>query len=454
MEGRSEELVAAINASADHGLPLSRYHLAALRRPVQAKTVAARAEADLLLSDAFLQQIRHRAVGVVSPHSLDPDWDIAPRTIDVVSVYKDALRRPDPVGALDELWPNSDEYRQLVAHRKQLAAQPETTSHDISAGAILRIGAEGPRVVELKQRLYGPGSYDAVFDDRLQKTLAAFQRAAGLEADGVLGPNTVNVLNARTVDWIDRLDANLERWRWLPAAVPDRYIRVNLAAFKLRFLESGQETLQMDIIGGRVARKTPVLAEPLRYLVFSPYWNVPTKIAVEDKLPQLKRDPVAMDGLGFEGLGRGDTAYRPVSSFNWSKVTKANFNVQLRQRPGPMNALGGVKFMLPNRHAVYLHDTPNKELFAKTERDFSSGCIRLSQPAALAQKILAQDNQQPAEEIERLMHRDEPLTVYLKRPIPVWIVYFTAFTDAEGKVQFRRDVYERDAPIIKALRQR
>jgi L,D-transpeptidase YcbB len=261
------------------------------------------------------------------------------------------------------------------------------------------------------------------------------------------------MLNATKFSWIDRIDANLERWRWLPNTLPETMLRVNIAAFVLRGIQQGEETLLMNVIVGRPYRNTPVFSETLKYMVLNPFWNVPFKLATEDKLTILQKNPQQLMSLGYEAKMNGGDQFLPVDAIDWSGVTRRNFNYLLRQRPGPANALGRIKFMLPNPFSVYLHDTPDRQLFNKQERGFSSGCVRLAQPVVLAQWLLNNDGRpQEAATIESLIQAGDTMAINLNKPVPVFIVYFTAFTNTDGDVVFRRDLYQRDAPVIAALR--
>jgi murein L,D-transpeptidase YcbB/YkuD len=319
----------------------------------------------------------------------------------------------------------------------------------VPPGPLLRPGHSGERVRQLQLRLYGPGAYSGYYDAELLQAVKEFQRDAGLEPDGLVGPASLEILNADRFSWIGQVDANLERWRWLPRQIPPTYILVNIADFQLQVVDRDEPVLEMDVIVGRPYRSTPVFAGSLKYLVFYPYWNVPYSIAVKDKLPLLRGNPAAMAAAGYEVQLAGTEGFVPVTEVDWSTIGPGQFT--LRQQPGDKNALGKVKFMLPNAHAVYLHDTPDKGLFNKSERVFSSGCIRLADPTRLARWVLAHDNHARQAEVDQLYRAGPTTTAYLATPLPVFIVYFTAFLE-EGEVVFRRDVYERDQGIIRQLR--
>ena len=446
-------LLASIGASATHGFNPERYHRSALEGLKEGKTPTGELATELLLTDAFLSQALHRGRGAVEPPNIDSDWQLPQADVDPVALLSMlADKRGGVTEALDALWPTADDYARLVERRAEIFASGDESSVRIAPGPILRPGQTSDRIVMLKERLFGPGEHSPLYDDDLKREVLAFQWAAGLEPDGLVGDNTLEILNATRVSWIDRIDANLERWRWLPRSTPKTYIRVNIAAFTLRGIENGRQTLAMDVIVGRPYRQTPVFTETIKYLVLNPSWNVPYKIATEDKLPLLRADAAAEAAKGFEAKANGSDVFVAVDAIDWSSVTARNFGYLLRQRPGPQNALGQVKFMMPNPYAIYLHDTPSHELFARQERTFSSGCIRLERPRELIAWLLDRDNPDAAKTVAAYLASGETHTINLKTPMPVYLVYFTAFADDEGRVAFRRDVYRRDRIVTEALR--
>lgn len=437
------DLAKEIARSSEHGLPLNRYHYAEITSGTVPEPML-----ELLLTDAFLSQVQDRYRGAVE--EMDDEWYLERESIDPVTVLHALLEKGGNLESmLHALWPQTPEYWALVEKRATLAAAEDTNSQPVEPGPALKHGATGARVEQLQARLLAPGAHSGRFDEALQQSVATFQRAAGLEADGIVGAATLQVLNATRFSWIERLDANLERWRWLPKHTPSTYIRVNIAAFQMRVIENNIEALAMDIIVGRPYRETPIFTEEMQYLVFFPYWNVPYSIAVKDKLPLLRQDPAPLAAAGYQARLAGSEAFVPVSDVDWQNVRPGQFS--LRQLPGDKNALGKVKFMLPNQHSVYLHDTPDKALFKKTERTFSSGCIRLAEPRKLIEWVLKHDESRYLPEMDRLFESGETVTAYLKEPVPVYLVYFTAFA-VGNDVVFRRDVYARDQRIIDQLK--
>jgi murein L,D-transpeptidase YcbB/YkuD len=453
LENEVANMLTAISQSVGHGFAAERYHRSAIEKLMNAGNQSSGVALDMLLTDAFLSQALHRGRGAVFPPNLDAEWQLPQAEVDAGALLLDITKNSRGVTKeLEVLWPADDEYSQLIRRRAEIAGSGDEVTAKIASGILLKPGQSNDRVIMLKQRLMGPGDYTALYDEDLRREVVAFQRAAGLEPDGVVGDNTLEILNATKVSWIDRIDANLERWRWLPRQTPDTYIRVNIAAFTLRAFDKGQPVLSMNVIVGTPYRRTPVFTETIKYLVLNPYWNVPYSIATKDKLPLLKANSAAEAAKGFEVKSQGSDVFVSVDAVDWSSVTPRNFNYLIRQRPGTSNALGRMKFMLPNEHAVYLHDTPSRELFSRQERSFSSGCIRLEQPMQLATWLLSRDQHPDAANIDRLLASGETKTLNLKTPVPAYLVYFTAFVLEDGEVTFRRDIYGRDKVLIEALR--
>ncbi len=279
--------------------------------------------------------------------------------------------------------------------------------------------------------------------------MICFQQRHGLDPDGTVGPRTLSALNVTAEERVKQIAVNLERMRWLPAELGSRYIMVNVANFGLDVVEAGQPVLTMRAIVGRTYRQTPSFTARMNHLIFSPYWHIPHSIAVKDLLPKIQKDRRFLSRQKIR-VFRGSSQINP-GSVNWRSLSEANFPYRLRQDPGPLNSLGRVKFMLPNRFNVYIHDTPSRELFDKAVRDFSSGCIRIDKPVELAEYLLADDPEWTSENVLAAMDQPREKLVRLRRPIPVYFLYSTAWVDAEGTIQFRDDLYSRDALVAAAL---
>jgi murein L,D-transpeptidase YcbB/YkuD len=422
-----------------------------------------RADLDLLFSDAFLMLSSHMLVGKVNPQTVHAEWTANRRQQQMESVLRDALERSDITGTLDLLRPADPAYRKLMNARQDLTRLLGQPWLPLASRPTIRPGDRDERLSEIRRRLslLGELAQEAAmatdpldYDAELESSVMRFQARHGLEPDGLIGPDTLTALNLMPVERLRQIDATLERWRWLPESLGKTYVLVNIAGFELKMVENGEEVLRKRVIVGQPFRQTPVFSDRIRYLVFNPDWTVPRTVMIQDQLPQIVRDPDYLSRLNisvYRGWGADRQKVDPLD-VDWSSLNRNNFPYQLVQEPGPQNALGQVKFMFPNQYDVYLHDTPGRGLFTRSERSFSSGCIRVEQPFDLAQRLLAGSPDWSREKIDRVVSEAEPRTVLLPEPVPVHIQYWTSWVDSEGRLQFRNDLYNRDARLIDQLR--
>ncbi len=458
LNAEAAALVAEIRRSGDEGLNPDDYHLPTLEALADGPASAGRqVDLELLLTDAWLVLASHYLSGRVDPVTIDPEWVPSRRNGDFPAMLERALGEGRTVAELRALLPRQPGYARLRELLADYRSRSGEAPSKIPPGDLIRPGKTDARVPALRQRLLGvagDGTGDTLYDERLAGAVEDFQRAHGLEADGIVGPSTLGELNASDAERIDRILANLERWRWMPEELGRRHVRINIAGFRLEAWQDGALLQSMKVIVGRSYRRSPLFSDQIRYLVFNPAWEVPPKIAVQDKLPQLRKDPESLSRAGFVVLdGRGvDEVGVDPASIDWSTVDKGHFPYRLRQKPGPGNALGRVKIMFPNRFNVYLHDTSNPELFTRDVRTFSSGCIRLEHPIELSQWLLGETPGWTDGGIEEAIASGETRTVLLKQPVPVHLQYWTAWVDDEGKARFVDDIYRRDAPLAAALR--
>ncbi|WP_167527831.1 L,D-transpeptidase family protein [Desulfosarcina alkanivorans] len=474
---KAEALAGAIGRADEDGLVPQDYHIEAIdgllaeiceqASAAGPDSVAAElwADLDLILTDAFLLYGSHLAAGRVNPETLHNDWKINPVAADLLSSLVAAASSGDVDGALAQLRPAHSGYstlRSALARLRRLAASGGWPL--LGADRTLRPGDRDAAVGGLRHRLTVTGDLEQAFheDDALlfdagtESAVRRFQQRHGLKVDGIVGPDTYGMLNVPVSQRIRQVVLNLERWRWLPHDLGSRYILVNTADFNLKAVENGRVGLQMRVVVGRPARRSPVFSARMTYLVVNPYWNVPTTIAVQDILPELQKDITYLSSKGirvFENWERDAPEIDPAT-VDWQAYHANRFPFRLRQDPGPYNALGRIKFMFPNQFAVYLHDTPNRALFKRAQRDFSSGCIRLESPEALADFVLADDPRWAAETLADVFREKDRRIIRLKHPIPVHLLYMTAWVDATGSIQFRSDIYDRDRDLAQALSQR
>lgn len=438
-----------------------RARLATLNQGDHMATLTELVDFELLLTDGWLTLAAHLLRGRVDPERLYGQWLASPRERDLVMLLDTALASNAIGQALDELLPAYTAYGRLRAALAQLrATDPASEPPRVASGTTLRLGAEDDRVPAIRRRLRFFGDLpedanldDTRFDGQVDAALLAFQERHGLDADGIFGSGTRAALNTSLAERRTQIELNMERFRWLPQKVEARHLRVNIADFRLDLVEDDQPVMTMDVIVGRAYRQTPVFNGRMTYLVFNPTWHLPPTISREDILPKLRRDPqsVAADGIRvLSGWGDNEREVDPAS-VDWRAVPARNLPYHFRQDPGPQNALGRVKFMLPNRFSVYLHDTPARELFDRTQRDFSSGCIRVERPLDLATHLLLEDPAWTPDRIAAAMASGKEQAVTLPRPLPVYIYYQTAWVDDDGALQFRADIYERDLKLLAAL---
>lgn len=457
-----EQLLTAIDNAALDGLRPENYHGPELYRLLRslriafAPTVRQLADIELLLSDAFLTYAQQLLAGRLDPHQVDKDWILQPRSDNLARVLTEALQQRDIKTTLDHLHsphPGYARLRTTLAEYRELARNGGWPM--VLYGDPLERGDHDPRVTELRARLQASGDLAAsitdpeLFDSELDQAVRRFQGRHGLAVDGIVGRQTLNAMNVPIAARIQQLELNLERLRWLPADLGRRHILVNVPGYHMSVVEDGHEVLGSRVVVGQRSRVTPMFTGQMSYLVFSPYWHIPRSIAVRDKLPLLQRDPYALQADRIR-IFTGGREIDP-GMVDWDEVTPRNFNFTLRQDPGPHNSLGGVKFMFPNHHNVYIHDTPSRSLFNRSQRALSSGCVRTDIPLALAEYLLRDQADWSQERIRAAMQRTREQRVDLTESIPVHLQYWTAWVETDGTVHFRDDIYDRDTALAQAL---
>jgi len=465
----ADDLVDALRRADIEGLRSQDYHLAGIETVLAAVRADAKsgpalapdrwAELDLLLTDAFLVYGAHLLAGRVNPETLRPEWVAHRRSADAAAVLEAALASGNIAGAIEALVPPHNGYRQLRAALARYRAVAAGGGWPVIPDTTLQRGGRGPAVAALRQRLrleddLGIDQDGDLFDAALEQALQRFQGRHGLTADGAVGAATRAELNVPVERRVEQLEVNLERWRWLPKDLGRRHIVVNIAAFELDVVEEEAVVLTMRVVVGRLYHRTPVLSDTMRYLVLNPYWHVPRSIAAGELLQKVRRDPSYLARYKVQVFPNSGPDARAVdaATVDWSAVKGARFPYRLRQDPGPLNALGRVKFMFLNKFNVYLHDTPSRPLFEETQRDFSHGCIRIQQPIDLAVYLLRQDPAWSRDAILEALTDAVDRTVPLRAPIPIHLQYWTAWAERDGTIQFRRDIHRQDPPLLRALR--
>jgi murein L,D-transpeptidase YcbB/YkuD len=466
----AESMVRAIKESGGDGLTPEYYHLRTIE-DLLGKAYAIQekgtfvdpgilVDLDLLFTDSFFTLARHLSEGCVNPLSFSPEWSVAENT-GISRVLANAIGKHSIEQSLRELAPATPEYAEL---REALERYRQMAKNDLQQpvpeGRLLKKGMTSARIPALRKRLAFLGDLEGqlgtaedFFDIQLEQAVMRFQQRHGLKADGVVGPSTLQKLNTPVEERVRQLMVNMERLRWSNSGRGNRFLIVNIARFDLEVVEKGDVILSMKVVVGKPFLNTPVFRGRMTYLVLNPVWNVPDSIAKKEILREVKKDPAY---LGKENItvlrGWGDNEEEiDPDTVRWKSITPQNLYFRFRQEPGPLNPLGRIKFMFPNRFNVYLHDTPAKHLFAQNVRAFSHGCIRIEHPLELAEYALRGDPRWTKKSIIASIEEGSTQEVRLPRPLDVYIVYVTAWVDKDGSAQFRNDLYGRDADLYEAL---
>jgi L,D-transpeptidase YcbB len=458
------DLHRALRDSRDDGLDPRDYYSDALE-PMAADVRSGkaspevRAQFDLLNTEALLRLGYHLSFGKVDPLSFDSQWNYG-RTLEEINVADEiqkALDADDVYNRINALKPTSYLYVEL---RRELARYRTIAAaggwRPIPAGPALKPGSVDARVAALRARLQSTGDVAAsnsdpqTFDEPLERAVRSYQERLGLDADGVAGARTIEELNVPVSQRIEQIRINLDRGRVLLQDLPDEFVVVNVAGYQVYLVRGREVVWRARAQVGKPYRRTPIFRSSITYLVFNPTWTVPPGIIANDILPDARRDPNSIGRRGLKVLDRSGREVDPAT-ISWSTFRSGNIPYTLRQDPGPKNALGRVKFMFPNDYAVYLHDTPSTNLFDATDRSFSSGCVRVENPLQFAQLLLDDPTEWGEQAILRALDSGRTQNVTLKRKIPVLLAYWTAWVDPQGRLNFRRDIYEQDVAWGKGL---
>lgn len=449
-------LIDAVGQAASHGLPPARYRQTDLRQLNAAGPSSI--EDELRFARVFARWSHDITGGILDPRRVEKGIKRTvnrPATGDLMRYFAQST---DPARMLDGM---PLKYQRYEALRAALAAQSGLVASadvpEVPAG-LWREGGSDPAIAALRVRLAAigfaapPTGSPLTFDAPLTAAVAEFQQAAGLPADGVAGPRTVARLNRGTSPEADAILVALERMRWMYGHdLNARHVWVNLTEFNARIFEGGAQIFETRAVIGKANGEfdTPEFSETMKYLVVNPRWNVPRSITVKEYLPRLQGNRHAVSHLDVVD-GKGNVIARDRIDFR--KYTAANFPFRMRQKPSDDNALGVVKFMFPNPWNIYLHDTPTKHLFQQSTRAYSHGCIRIGDPVDLAHELLRPQVDDPAAVFSKALASGRETYLNLRPPVPVHLVYFTAFPDENGRIQRYADIYGRDALVLAALR--
>lgn len=453
---RREAFLEFLGEADFHGLPVHLYDANRLREQYRtARSQADLAVVEVAFSKTFLEMARDIQTGILEPKNVDEQ--IARRVpLRKRISYLTALAQSTPKAFFRSLAPDTAEYARLAAEKMRLRdiIAKGGWGATVPSGEFIRYGDRGPRVIALRNRLIAMGylepNYSDTVDDAIFQALKTFQEDHGLKSDGVAGPSTVSMINVSAVDRLKSVIVAMERERWTNMERGERHILVNLADFKAKILDDGKVTFETRSVVGHPDedRRSVEFSDKMEHMIVNPTWNVPRSIATKEYLPLLQEDNFALDYLNlFDPDGNlVERAFVDFTAFD-----EDTFPFDMKQPPSGSNALGLVKFMFPNRHNIYLHDTPAKSLFGEETRAFSHGCIRLNDPFEFAYALLALQSADPVGEFHDVLATGKETTIPLEKHVPVHLIYRTAVGSAGERMGYRRDVYGRDGRIWAAL---
>ncbi|MCA3572557.1 MAG: L,D-transpeptidase family protein [Aestuariivirga sp.] len=456
--GRMTPFLQRLADAADDGLNPDDYPIDALielRDSLDEYDPENAAMAELFYSAFFVAYAADLKIGRLTPQKVDKRLFRNRKTIDVLRILTDLKKQNDPNAFLASFESQNPHYQALKKMLAVYRTAAETMKWPkIPTGTNIEPGASDPRIPAIREVLImtgdhpGGGETGEAFDPDTVLAVSSFQMRHGLEAKGLIGKQTILAMNVPPAERARQIMLNMERWRWMPEDLGPHHFMVNLAGFELTEIEDDGVVDRMDVVVGAVATQTPEFSDELEYVEINPTWTVPYSIATKEMLPKLRKNPMAY-ASDFEIFVNGKLS--SWGGINWNAYGPGRFPFTFRQKPGPKNALGKVKFMLPNPHNIYLHDTPSKDKFLATARAFSHGCIRLSRPMDLTYRLVGEIAGWSQPRIDAAFASGKTTRVPLPERIPVHMIYATAFEGDGGSIEFRPDVYGRDRKLDAAL---
>ncbi|BCP54976.1 hypothetical protein K32_35930 [Kaistia sp. 32K] len=451
---QAHKVMERIAAAAEDGLDPAAYRLpaSAIGANVPAGAEIA-ASVDLVLSQAVLLYARQAYAGRLDPSSISKLITLKPLLPDPIEVLTTVSSAPDGAVAIASYNPQHEGYLRLKKALAAALATETVADHPrVPEGKSMKVGLSDPRVPLLRARLDVPAPSQApeVYDEALAQAVKTFQAGKGLQADGIAGNATVAYINGTGKTNTAEIVANMERWRWMPRDLGAFHIIANVPEYSVRVVENGKVIHTTRSVVGKVTNQTPIFSDEMESIVVNPSWNVPASITMKEMLPAVRRDPGYMTRKGYQVLANVDGKYRPIDPqmVDWSNVNPRQ--IMIRQPPGDDNALGNVKFLFPNEHSVYLHDTPSKSFFKRDVRALSHGCVRVQDPLEFADVLLAHQGGWSQQRLRKMVGGKEKW-INLPNRIPIHLTYFTAFVDDDGRLETRPDIYGFNARVEKAL---
>ena len=465
-----KRVLAELAASEQEGLNPEDYHYSALKE-LEADYFDTRKRADrnrlnaafdVLLSDGVLLYARHLQEGKIDPARVEATWNFQRQDFDadrVAVALEDAIDKNEVVERLESFKPTMRFYRLLrddLARYRDLDERFDTLT--LPEDTVLKPGMRHPNVPVLREQLARLG-YDVasapdpeLFDEALKDAVSRFQRRHSLDADGVVGRNSFRELNNTYGQRVDQIRLNLDRVRWVQDELVDELVIVNIPGYELYFFHEGALSWQTDVMVGTIRTQTPIFRADMSYLEFNPTWTVPRSIIGRSLYGKFSADPNYITEHNYTLYNSDGVAVDPAT-IDWSQYSRNRFPFRVVQQPGPGNALGQVKFMFPNKYAVYLHDTPAKALFSRTTRAFSAGCVRVRDPFHFAELLLQNEQGWGRDRIDQVVDGGDRTVVRFKTPIDIMLMYWTASPDPDHGIQFHPDVYNRDSKSLALLKE-
>ncbi len=452
---KADQFVRTLMSAHEHGLDPDDYDAVALFQKLGANNANTLADLEVHLSRALVAYAQHLNAGRLNPNAVNRELVIYPEAISPGNILSKARRTQSIVAFLRLLAPHTPRYdrlRRALADYRRIDAAGGFIP--VPGGGSLKPGASSARVKAVARRLaqtgdLHPNLVSTTYGPAIVAATKRFQERHGYKPDGVVGKNTTAAMNVPVKTRVRQMELNLERRRWIQNDYGDFYLFANLADQVVKVVNNGK-TIHAELIQvGQPYHRTPVFTDEIEYVEINPYWNVPASIAVNEYLPKLVSNPAILARQNIEVLNGSDVVN--ASAVPWSNYSKSNFPVRLRQRPGKGNALGRVKFMFPNQFNVYMHDTPSKSKFDQSSRYFSHGCLRLRDPLKMAEVLLGPQGWNRAR-IDQTVSSQKRTVVKLTEPIPIHVVYLTAWVNKDGTANFRRDIYGRDKILEQAFR--
>jgi len=460
-----EDLISSLEASIEEGLLPKDYHLEIIRSLMNRSSYknlsnVDKADLDLLLTDAMLLYASHLISGKVDQSKLRAEWDLSinegpenPDSLLTVTLAQHQIKQ-----VLEGFKPKSPFYDKLKLRLKEYRELANRGGwNKIPEGETLKKGMSNERIVDVRKYLDLTGDLPAntnldkpLFDEELEIAVKRFQYRHNLTQDGAIGKGTLAQMNMSIENRIGMMRVNLERTRWVLHHPEDDFLIVNIAGFNIKRIQNKEIIYQSRVIVGKNHKESPIFKDEIEYIVFNPTWTLPYSIATHETLPKLKKDPDYLAAKQMEIMDRNGKILDP-NSIDFDQYSTGNFPFIIRQTAGPHNALGQVKFIFPNKYAVYLHDTPSRGLFNREDRAFSHGCIRLEDKWDLVMSLMDEPDVWNMDKINQILDSGKTTQINLKKHEDIYILYWTAGVDADDNLYFERDVYNRDASVLIAL---